>query len=246
MTSIVGIACQDGVVIGTDSSATLTTGRLHTIEQSTDKLEIIHDMVIVAGTGQMGLGQRFCEVVRRLWSEGAAKKGPIEFGKALALAGIEDFASTQAQKGSYGALVAFPCNSQPHLCEFSLADFQPELKDDKFWYVSMGSGQTITDPFLGFIREVFWESGRPKLQDAIFAVTWALEQAVQLNAGGVNGPIRLAVLERVSGNYRSRRLSDEELGQHRQNVAAAKAHLREFRAKHDPAAAESLPDVPRA
>jgi hypothetical protein len=200
----------------------------------------------VAGTGQVGLGQRFCAVVKNVWTSGGAKQGPIEAGKLFAKEGIDDFAVTAAPKGKYGALIAFPSKGAPHLCEFAVADFQPELKNEKLWYVSMGSGQMITDPFLGFIREVFWDGGRPNLQEAVFAVTWSLEQAISLNPGGVNGPIRLAILEKVNGEFRARLLNNEELDQHRQNVAAAKAYLRGFRAQHQPDAAAGLPDVPKA
>lgn len=55
----------------------------------------------------------------------------------------------------FGALLAFPCNHIPHLCEFEVGTLQPELKTNKLWYVSMGSGQTIADPFLALMREVF-------------------------------------------------------------------------------------------
>jgi hypothetical protein len=246
VTSIVGISCVDGVVIGTDSSATFAAGKQPTIEQPTDKLDIIQDHVIVAGTGQVGLGQRFCAVVSRMWTGQFPKKTPLEIGKALAKEGINDFAQTDAAKGQYGALVAFAAGNQPYLCEFASADFQPELKNDKIWYVSMGSAQFITDPFLGFLREVFWDGGRPKLQDAIFAVTWVLEQAVALNPGGVSAPIRLAILEQVNGKYQSRRPDDAELAQHRENVVAVKAHLRKFKTEaHQPAAAAALPDIPQ-
>ena len=51
MTAIVGVLCRDGVVIGTDSSATFTYGPQRTIEQPTEKLSIVDQSVIVAGTG---------------------------------------------------------------------------------------------------------------------------------------------------------------------------------------------------
>lgn len=247
MTAIVGVACTDGVVIGADSSATMGMApNVHTIEQPTDKIQIIRDQVIVAGTGAVGLGQRFGAVVERLWSDGAAKKGgAIEAGKLFSAQGIEDFASTHIRPGALGALVAFPCGGKACLCELALADFQPELKDDRFWYVSLGSAQPITDPFLGFIREVFWDDGQPSLAEGIFAVTWTLEQAIALNPGGVNGPIRLAVLQRKGGKeFHARCLDETELEIHRENVQAAKAHLRSFRSQHSPQAAEQLPIPP--
>ena len=157
MTAIVGILCADGLVIGTDSSVTFAAGQLRTIEQPIEKLYIVGDMIIVAGTGQHGLGQRFGRVVEiELGKSLFTKTNHVTYvGKRLAAAGIEDFTSTNAPKNAYGALVGFPLGDAPHICEFAVADFQPEFKDSKMWYVSMGSGQPITDPFLAFIRDVW-------------------------------------------------------------------------------------------
>ena len=54
MTILVGLLCKDGIVIGSDSSATFGTMQNRTIEQPTDKIEIIDGKVIIAGTGQVG------------------------------------------------------------------------------------------------------------------------------------------------------------------------------------------------
>ena len=48
----------------------------------------------------------------------------------------------------------------------------------------MGSGQPITDPFLALMRSIFWGDGLPTVQDGTFAVTWALEHAIEVNPGG--------------------------------------------------------------
>lgn len=253
MTSIVGVRCRDGVVIGADSSSTFThTAQLRTIEQPTaDKIHIYGGRVIVAGTGEVGLGQRFGAVVEKAVNElGSKFPTAIECGKGLAKAGLEDFKSTGVQ-GGYGALVAFACKDAPHLCEFPIANFQPELKTDDIWYVSLGGAQLITDPFLGFLRQVFWEDGPPALQDGIFSVVWTLEQAINLNTGGVKDPIRIAILERnpsqTTGHpWIARSLSEEEIEVHSQNVDAARKHLREFRKKHAAEAAADLPAPPAA
>ena len=41
MTAVVGILCSDGIVIGTDSSMTMVAGTFRTIEQSTEKLDVV-------------------------------------------------------------------------------------------------------------------------------------------------------------------------------------------------------------
>jgi hypothetical protein len=246
MTSIVGVLSKDGVVIGADSSVTFgPSHQFHTIEQPMKKLSVIADRILVAGTGQVGLDQRFCAVVKKAWDEKGFTGTALEAAKCLCKAAIVDFAETQAPKGQYGALVAFPVTKKFYLCEFSIDSFQPELKTELLWYCSMGSAQPITDPFLALMREFFWEKGPPSIYEAIFAVTWTLDHAIKVNPGGVNGPIQIGVLERTAKQeLEARLLSDEELGEHRQNIEEAKKVMRAFRQKHQPEAMADLPKIP--
>jgi len=119
VTVLVGIRCKDGVVIGSDSSATFGGLGASTIEQPTRKIDLIDDAMILAGTGQMGLGQRFCAqlaTLHRAQGAGTYKGRPaVEVGKMMAVAGINDFASTQAPQRQYGALVAFRTGKELHL-----------------------------------------------------------------------------------------------------------------------------------
>lgn len=237
MTSIVGIRCHDGIVIGADSSATLASGQFRTVEQPYEKLEIVGDRVIIAGTGQIGLDQRFCAIVQKAWNDKIFQNTAIEVAKLLCKLTHEDFLQTHVNinRGQYGALLAFPAEGKQHLCEFSIDDFQPELKTERLWYASMGSAQTITDSFLAFIREIYWNESLPNIHEATFVATWTIDHAIKINPGGVNGPIRIAVLEKdKKGDFQAHKLSDEELGEHRQNIEGAKEMLRGYKLKHKP------------
>ena len=231
MTSIVGLLCEDGAVIATDSAATFVTGpsgQAVTMEQPTEKIDIIANSCIIAGTGQIGLGQRFCQVVEEVWEQrqNVEHFTAIQFATVICQNAMQNFASTAAGKGQYGALMAFPWKGNVELCEFALADFQPELKQHRgLWYASMGSAQTITDPFLGLMRRVYWRDGPPKVPGGIFAACWTLEHAIELNPGGVAAPTRIAVLDGDS----PRILTEEELAEHQQSVSGAHKALREFR-----------------
>lgn len=247
MTAIVGVLCSNGLVIGTDSSVTFGSGMGdRTIEQPAEKLEIYSDTIIVAGTGQVGLGQRFGRVVEIAYADKVFLGGKhyTAVGTELCKRALADFGSTNVQRGCYGALLGFPLGDKACLCEFSPADFQPEFKTETIWYCSMGSGQRITDPFLALMREVFWRTGLPKVQDATFAATWALDHVVQVNPGGINGPVRIAVLERHAGKLRARLLDDDDLQEHRQNIEQAKERLRTFPASQS-ANAPNTPDIPK-
>src|SRR5712692_5304905 len=126
MTAIVGIFCTDGIVVGTDSSATFAQGQLPTIEQRTEKLEIIGDHIIAVGTGPVGLSQRLCGVLNKIWDEKGFKGSELEVSKRIARDTIQDFQQTFRTPQGFGALVAFPIEHKHYLCEFGLNDFQPE------------------------------------------------------------------------------------------------------------------------
>ena len=250
MTVLVGIKCKDGVVIGADSSATLGQApNLRTIEQKINKIQVIGERVIVAGTGQVGLGQRFNAVVQSAWQheDKPFSKPPLEVGKFLTQHAINDFNSTGVAMGQFGSLVAFPTGNQSYLCEFAVNDFQPELKtDDSLWYVSMGSGQPITDPFLGFMRRVFWKDDLPSSTDGIFAVTWALLHAIEINPGGINEPMQIAVLgPDKKGKLFAKLLEESELAEHKNSVEEAISHLRNYAQASSDEPPPALPDKPK-
>ena len=60
MTLLVGVLCTDGVVIGSDSAATLGSGVL---QSPVKKVYVVNDSILVATAGSVGLGQRFRHVV---------------------------------------------------------------------------------------------------------------------------------------------------------------------------------------
>lgn len=229
MTAIVGIICKKGVVIGADSSATFNAGQINTMEQKTKKIQIIEDKIIIAGTGSIGLGQRFFHEVEKYFGH-KPNDSPVELCRKLSANGIANFASTSTNQGQYGALVAFPHQNRFNLCEFDTSKFQPELKSDHLWYVSMGSGQIICDPFLGFIRKIFWRDEKPDLNDGIFAAIWTLQHAIELNPGGVNGPIQVAIMEYVpEPKIVARFLSEEEIEEHQNNIKSLEENIYNFK-----------------
>src|SRR5437660_12846732 len=98
MTALVGICCTDGIVIGSDSSSTFAaTHQFRTIEQKCKKVDTIDDQMILAGTGAVGLHQRFREVVTAYWrqpkpvTEPKVAKTALEMARELSNRGHGDF-----------------------------------------------------------------------------------------------------------------------------------------------------------
>lgn len=156
----------------------------------------------------------------------------MAMAKELCKQGIEEFAQTHVKAGSYGALVAFPSERKPHLCEFGNQNFQPEIKTREMWFVSMGSGQPITDPFLALLKRVFWPNAQPLVKEAVFAVAWTLQHVIEINPGGINGPPQIAVLVTELGKdpqLKARLLDDDAIAEHLDNVRGAEQHLANYK-----------------
>lgn len=229
MTLLIGILCTDGVVVAADSAVTFGSPGVFTITHVARKIDIVDGQLIVAGTGQLGLGQRFTAKVRELW---LAKKlsGGDEFALATTVTEevVRDFSRTQAPKGGFGALLAFPKKSSAHLCEFAVADLQPEMKTPKCWYVSLGSGQSLADPYLALFKKIFWSGGPPTVERGIFAAVWTMKHALEAAPGFVCPPIDVAVLRTTTKGTSAAMLSEDDLQEHHDLAKKADEHLASF------------------
>ena len=113
MTSIVGILCTDGVVIGSDSSATFGPAPgMPTIEQRyDDKVQVVNNDIIIATTGQVGLAQRLEAVVEQVSKDRLQKpKSYADVAKAITTGALTDFQNTLTQKLELSAFAAYAVN----------------------------------------------------------------------------------------------------------------------------------------
>ena len=242
MTLIVGIKCNDGVVMGADSAATFATptGR-STVIQSATKLQIPAGPIITATSGPMGLGQLFSESIGKLWKEkkigwGVSREDGMRLirgailqdaqvalqSAAIAAQSIGQAAASMSARSS--TLVALPVGGGAELISCDHAG-NPEAAID-LPYIAIGSGQIPANPFLAFIRRVFWPTGLPRLSQATLAVVWALEHCISIHPGGVDGPIQLAILSKRSGKELTAKILDKpEIDSHREQIAAEESYL---------------------
>lgn len=263
MTLIVGIRCADGVVIGADSAATFSTSTGQgTIVQSVSKLRVLPDSPIIMGvSGSVGLGQLYADRVQRSWTNDSSFRSGDVY---RALRKLASDISSEAKKSIEAAqlmvpivgnqlaasscitesLIALPVMNEAELIQCNQSG-NGMVQTVDLPYVSIGSGQSLADPFLAFLRNIFWPNSVPKVVDGIFAITWTLVHAISVSPGGVAGPIQLAVLSKDEGNELSARLlSEEEIGEHRQHVVDVEDYLRRFGDYQSDGASE-LPEAPK-
>lgn len=202
MTILVGVKCTDGIVIGADSMSTSAMGPNPLIQAPiAEKLQSIGNKAILACTGSVGLAQRVKIVADEMWNKKLFTGSGMSTATNLAGRVLTDFGSSHVQKHpqlgiNFGALLAMVVQDIPYLVEFGSVDFQPELKEGNHFYVTMGSGQMLADPFLAFVKRVLWKDKMPDVERAKIGIHWVLQYTCGQAVGMVGGPFKLGVLRK--------------------------------------------------
>ncbi len=229
MTIIVGVKCKDGVVIGADSKATSAMGpNPLVLITSNDKLQPIGNKGFFATTGSVGLSQRLRAITDRMWADKKFNGDCIQCSGKIARAALEDFQNTGVpmtpQHGlNFGALMGIVLEDKPFLIEFGTTDFQPEIKKDRLFYVAIGSGQLLADPFLAFVSRVLWNGEEPDVNLAKMGVYWVLDHTIKYAPGGVGEPIILGVIRRSGSEWKTEIAADTQ--EQAQFIAELEANL---------------------
>jgi len=232
MDLLVGVFCEDGVVVGSADSGAATAGGSGNVEEVSTNTLVVGRDVILAGAGRVGLGQRFAEVVKAIRSDSRFQNWTgLGIAKSICAEALDDFASTRSGNTQFGALLAFPACDGFQLCEFAPKDLQPELKGPKRCFAAMGTGRSAAGPFLAFLERVFFAESRPGLSEGVFAAAWALDYVVGPSSGVLPGVPQIAVLaEETPGTpLAARLLSARELADALAGVRAAEKHLAAYR-----------------
>jgi hypothetical protein len=149
----------------------------------------------------VGLAQRVKIIADDMWNKKQFTGSGMSTATTLAGRALTDFGSSLLQKHpqhgiNFGALLAMVVEDVPYLVEFGSTDFQPELKQDNLFYVSMGSGQMLADPFLAFVKRVLWKDKMPDVERAKIGIYWALNYTCGQAVGMVGGDLKLGVLRK--------------------------------------------------
>jgi hypothetical protein len=129
VTVIIGILCEDGVVIGSDSSATYGPNPMaRTIEHESLKIEILRGNVITATTGSIGLAQRFYEEAERFFGIIQAPHAPPQLPPGFPVGMIQQTPMQQVLNrvpmGTIPLTVLSPVDIGTMLSELVIANFR--------------------------------------------------------------------------------------------------------------------------
>ena len=250
MTLIIGVRCEEGVVVGADTIATYGTPfGASTIEQEVKtKVSVEHNNVVIGTAGAVGLSQLLTQELQSHW--GKIKKRPVNRARteitrllwtqiepafaraniAAQLVGQEAFQSVACS-----LIVALPLDDKPVLLQYNMQAESEEYTAD-LPIVSIGSGQAQADPFLAFVKRVMWDDQAPRtIGQGIFGVLWTLKHVINVNAGhGVGGNPTIAILQRHEKEWRAEVLDEDRLSERKQAIEAAEKWLASYGSEYDP------------
>jgi len=213
VTLIVGILCSDGVVMASDSAATLGTGVTPTIgQQRVKKIINLSNAILYGSTGAVGMSQLIWDTISKAWNRPnsplriAQDDGTLmrHLGEQIAST-VNIYLQTGALTRQLGfdgsaslckSLVAIPVQKIPTLFTFDFGG-QPEKATPELPFVAIGSGQPIADPFLAFLQRLLWRNRVPTLAEGRLAAVWTITHVTQTNPGGVGGDVQLWMLRKA-------------------------------------------------
>ena len=246
MTLIIGVRCNNGIVIGSDGITTRPT-----VEQKTGSK--IHDdigkAVLFAAAGDVAIGQDVLRVLThksRPINQQNSKYHVVKNHIANTVSGeiksyvkrIEDTlivadrsSLTKEQNiittADFIAVIATRIENEPHLFEIdahgNLLEITPELA-----FTTIGSGQGQAYPFLEFVRRTAWSGGQPDtIVQGILGVWWTLKYVTAGNSSiGVGEPFSIGVLEQVNGIWEASILESDRLPTYDEDIRDVELALR--------------------
>jgi 20S proteasome alpha/beta subunit len=184
MTLIVGIQCSDGLVMASDSAATIGSGVGNTIgQQRAKKILNLSGSILFGFSGAIGMGQLVSHAISEEWKNGSLSE--IYDAEVMNLLGqkIAQTVGTYLQTGALirqlgfdasaslcKSLVAIPVQSIPTLFSFDFGG-QREKATAEIPFIAIGSGQPIADPFLAFLKRLFWPEKEPTMSEGKLVAT---------------------------------------------------------------------------
>lgn len=258
MSVVIGIRYSDGIVLGSDSAASLTSQGIVTAQQRSMKKVVANGRVLSGITGDTGLAQRIRAEIEDHLNSGrwtGNRQAVIgQMRRQLWINIVEQ--EMRAARTAYRTighsscidsarsetLVATVIEDRPELVRLN-ETCAPTLIEDDVPFSSIGVGQATADPFLAFTRRILWPVGLPSLAKAFFSIVWTLTHVIHANPNGIGDPVQLGVLRRDGEDWIARELSSTEILEHTSSVSEAEREMSEsFLRKNS---APSAPPPPR-
>ncbi len=256
MTLIIGTLCSDGIVMGADGAATLGELGQKTICQPVKKLDIVDTKIVTGISGPVGLGQIIRGEIESLWSKEKLKnKKPYEamltLQEKIRPHLLNELSAAKIAGATLGivainsaishTLVAIPIKKELCLFQFNQQGLA-EQATKNLPFVAIGSGQTIADPFLAFIRRIFWKESLPNVEQGKFAVQWTLEHAIKTAPEGISEPIQIVELRKEDSDLVASEISQDNLKEGLEAISDIEKYISNFSNIIEETTPEKIPE----
>jgi 20S proteasome alpha/beta subunit len=256
VTVVIGVRCSDGIVLGSDSAASLMSQGMVTAQQRSMKKVAANGRVLSGVAGDTGLGQRIRAYIEERLNAGRwtgdrqaimtqmrrdLLNSIVRAELEAAEAAVKTFGHQScADAARTETLVATVIDDRPELIRLN-ESCAPTLIEDDVPFCSIGGGQLTADPFLAFARRILWPSQAPTVVTATVSVAWTLTHVIHANPNGIGDPIQLGVLQRDGGDWIARELTKSEITENRQSVLEAEEGFRDWFYKKDESRSATRP-----
>jgi len=212
-----------------------------TVGLSVTKVQVINGAALYATSGHKGLGQQLCAVVDGKQPEFKNQRYDATIVKlqealrplvnnALTTGGLAARVIGNAAVGDSicGGLLAAGFKDGLKLVEIT-PQVAVEYMTDDMPFISMGSGKLSADPFLGFLRKVYWPTKLPTIQEGALAAYWTIQHAIDMKVVGVGFSVDVFVIAPSDKTFIARKLDDAEVAEHVEFIRASEEALRGVR-----------------
>jgi ParB-like chromosome segregation protein Spo0J/20S proteasome alpha/beta subunit len=196
VTLLVGILCQDGVVIAADRQVSHGALGVTTVGTPGNKIIEIGGDSLFAFSGPVGLAQQVGNVfvANHDGMKGAKYFDAVpELQKILASIMLPALQTAREaakaigdramQEGLGGGLLAFPFQDGLKLVEINhQGRFEHMTTDTAF--ICVGGGKPNADPFIRFLWSVFWDRP-PIVEEGALTAYWTVRAAIEAGTSGV-------------------------------------------------------------
>lgn len=244
MTLIIGIKCSDGIVLGADSAATIqAANNLPTITQPVKKIDTIYNYIAIGFSGAIAINQLLVPEIKNAWDKDLFKdlekhKIQLKIQEICRLVLQEQWTTAKNAAQCYGQnaintmifqmLVGIWSKGSFHLFNIDPKCSVEEVTEN-LPFASIGCGQSIADPFLGFIRRIFWDNSLPSVIEGIFATLWALSHSISITPGGIADPVNIYILSKNKNEPIIKKLEDFELQETQEAISSAEKSLKHYK-----------------
>jgi len=196
--------------------------------------------VLFASSGHHGMGQQFEASVERVSRDNYFRKNDYSIAIRRIQDGLRPIAEAAFRTAAAAAQILGHAAQADCICGGLLAavfqdgakviEITPQIAVEfltpELAFLSMGSGKATADPFLGFLKNIFWPDRLPTVREGTLAAYWTIKLATDLRISGVGMGIDIFTLETTENNWTARKLEDNETAEHDSFIANCEDALR--------------------